>query len=202
MCDGTTKHIVHSNSNSSSNNSNNYNNKRSHTTADEIVRMLTASLSTCTSTSEDSYDIFNANNDQKWFKADTSILEKTDKKKKKSEIDTKNEENNENVDEDEINDVNDDDNVWEDMKENNANDEEEGEEERKPSSTAVISVDVKDNSNIIRDEDDDGSAALLKQYQIDFDDTQVDYNLTVALLDYIFESEFCKYGSVLVFLPG
>jgi HrpA-like RNA helicase len=43
---------------------------------------------------------------------------------------------------------------------------------------------------------------LLKQYQYQFDDTQVDLDLILALLRYIFKSEFAKDGSVLVFMPG
>jgi HrpA-like RNA helicase len=44
--------------------------------------------------------------------------------------------------------------------------------------------------------------ALIKQYQQNFDDAQVDLDLILALLRYIFKSEFAQDGSVLVFMPG
>lgn len=47
-----------------------------------------------------------------------------------------------------------------------------------------------------------GGDALLRQYQFQFDDSQVDYDLILALLKYVVHSEFCKDGSVLIFLPG
>ena len=50
--------------------------------------------------------------------------------------------------------------------------------------------------------DDSSDDALLRQYQRQFDDSQVDYDIVMALLRYIFKSEFCKEGSVLVFFPG
>ena len=43
---------------------------------------------------------------------------------------------------------------------------------------------------------------LLKQYQYQFDDSQVDLDLILELLRYIFKSEYAKDGSVLVFMPG
>ena len=58
------------------------------------------------------------------------------------------------------------------------------------------------SSSAIVEDDHDGTEALLKQYQYAFDDTQIDHDLIVSLLTYIFESEYCKDGSVLVFLPG
>lgn len=45
-------------------------------------------------------------------------------------------------------------------------------------------------------------AALLSQYQAQWDDTQVDCDLVFALLQYVFSSAFGQQGSVLVFLPG
>ena len=50
--------------------------------------------------------------------------------------------------------------------------------------------------------EDSSDDALLRQYQRQFDDTQVDYDLILSLLRYIFKSEFCKEGSVLIFFPG
>ena len=44
--------------------------------------------------------------------------------------------------------------------------------------------------------------ALIKQYQYMFDDSEVDLDLMLSLLRYIFKSEFAKDGSVLVFMPG
>ena len=44
--------------------------------------------------------------------------------------------------------------------------------------------------------------ALLQQYQVQFDDSQVDYDLIYALLQYTFKSEFGSEGSVLIFMPG
>jgi len=43
---------------------------------------------------------------------------------------------------------------------------------------------------------------LLKQYQYQFDDSQVDLDLILSLLRYIFKSEYAVDGSVLVFMPG
>lgn len=49
---------------------------------------------------------------------------------------------------------------------------------------------------------------LLREYQISFDDEQVDYDLIISLLKYVFYSSSSSdiivngYGSVLVFLPG
>jgi HrpA-like RNA helicase len=45
-------------------------------------------------------------------------------------------------------------------------------------------------------------AALLAQYQAQWDDAQVDCDLVYALLKYVFSSAFGQQGSVLVFLPG
>eukprot|EP01034_Spumella_vulgaris_P023109 gene23109-29302_t len=45
--------------------------------------------------------------------------------------------------------------------------------------------------------------ALLTRYQNQWEDTQVDYQLIIGLLEYIFfSSEHCRDGSVLIFLPG
>lgn len=51
--------------------------------------------------------------------------------------------------------------------------------------------------------EDSSAELLLSQYHSQFDDSQVDYDLIMALLLYIFKSsEFCQQGSVLIFLPG
>ena len=51
--------------------------------------------------------------------------------------------------------------------------------------------------------EDSSAELLLSQYHSQFDDSQVDYDLIIALLMYIFKSsEFCQQGSVLIFLPG
>jgi HrpA-like RNA helicase len=42
----------------------------------------------------------------------------------------------------------------------------------------------------------------LRQYQRTFDDSLVDYELMYQLLIYVFKSDLCKDGCVLVFLPG
>lgn len=51
-------------------------------------------------------------------------------------------------------------------------------------------------------EDFTGGDPLLRKYQIGFDDSLVDYDLIMALLGYVFRSDLCDDGSVLVFLPG
>lgn len=42
----------------------------------------------------------------------------------------------------------------------------------------------------------------VKEYLKSHDDSQIDYDLVLELLNYIFSSEFGKEGSVLIFLPG
>ena len=54
-----------------------------------------------------------------------------------------------------------------------------------------------------RIEDDEvGTEALIRQYLFDHDDAQVDYDLILELLRFIFASEFGREGSVLIFMPG
>mmetsp|Transcript_10858 Transcript_10858/g.16532 ORF Transcript_10858/g.16532 Transcript_10858/m.16532 type:complete len:1122 (-) Transcript_10858:128-3493(-) len=44
---------------------------------------------------------------------------------------------------------------------------------------------------------------LLRRYQLTWDDSMVDLNLICSLMQYVFRSEFCRNGGVvLVFLPG
>ncbi len=43
---------------------------------------------------------------------------------------------------------------------------------------------------------------IVKQYQSIFDDTQVDLDLILALLRYVFKTEYIIDGSVLIFMPG
>jgi HrpA-like RNA helicase len=50
--------------------------------------------------------------------------------------------------------------------------------------------------------DFEGSEMLLRQYQGQWDDVYVDCDLIMSLINFVFDSEFCKSGSVLVFLPG
>jgi HrpA-like RNA helicase len=84
--------------------------------------------------------------------------------------------------------------------------EDENDEEDNPevpaAARAVSSVEVDNEGANAADDTGDGSDSLLRQYQYNFDDSQVDYDLILALLHYIFKSEFCKDGSVLVFMPG
>ena len=83
-----------------------------------------------------------------------------------------------------------------------ANDDEEDNPEVPAAARAVGSVEVDNEGANAADDTGDGSDSLLRQYQYNFDDSQVDYDLILALLHYIFKSEFCKDGSVLVFMPG
>lgn len=96
--------------------------------------------------------------------------------------------------------------IWEDGgDEERSSDNDEGEEffeDGGDNSTAVQSMDVTSASGGVVEDDSDGTETLLKQYQYAFDDNLIDHNLILSLLTYIFESEYCKEGSVLVFLPG
>jgi ATP-dependent RNA helicase DHX36 len=67
----------------------------------------------------------------------------------------------------------------------------------------VIAVEALDASSQ-RNEDFTGGDPMMRQYQTDFDDNLVDYDLIVSLLGYIYQgnSELSKEGSVLIFLPG
>jgi hypothetical protein len=81
-------------------------------------------------------------------------------------------------------------------------DDEDEEAEGMSSAKAVSSVEVNNEGANTADDTGDVSDSLLRQYQYSFDDSQVDYDLILALLRYVFNSEFCKEGSVLVFMPG
>lgn len=93
------------------------------------------------------------------------------------------------------------DDVWVDVGSDSEEENEEGEDDGS-SAKAVVTVDAAQAASGGVEDDSDGYEALLKQYQYSWDDTQIDHNLIISLLTYIFESEYCKEGSVLVFLPG
>lgn len=99
--------------------------------------------------------------------------------------------------------------VWVDVASDEGDDENENrretedkEDEEEASGQGAVPVDMTQAAGASADDDSDGTEALLKQYQYAFDDTQIDHNLILSLLTYIFESEYCREGSVLVFLPG
>ena len=99
--------------------------------------------------------------------------------------------------------------VWVDVASDDGDDENENrretedkEDEEEASGQGAVPVDMTQAAGASADDDSDGTEALLKQYQYAFDDTQIDHNLILSLLTYIFESEYCREGSVLVFLPG
>ena len=76
-------------------------------------------------------------------------------------------------------------------------------EDPEESARSAATVEVAGGGGGSARREDNSDDALLRQYQRQFDaDTQVDYDLVVALLRYIFRSEFCKEGSVLIFFPG
>ena len=94
------------------------------------------------------------------------------------------------------------DDVWVDVGSDDSEEENEEGEDDGSSAKAVVTVDAAQATSSGVEDDSDGYEALLKQYQYSWDDTQIDHNLIISLLTYIFESEYCKEGSVLVFLPG
>jgi HrpA-like RNA helicase len=92
--------------------------------------------------------------------------------------------------------------VWVDIESDEDSSEKNDEDENGAAGPTIVAVDMNQAPGTAAEDDADGSEGLLKQYQYDFDDTQIDHNLIVSLLTYIFESEYCREGSVLVFLPG
>ena len=101
----------------------------------------------------------------------------------------------------------DEDDVWVEVASDDGEDEkrrenEDKEDEEEASGQGAVPVDMTQAAGASTEDDADGTEALLKQYQYAFDDTQIDHNLILSLLTYIFESEYCREGSVLVFLPG
>jgi len=65
-----------------------------------------------------------------------------------------------------------------------------------------VAIEKIDGAAAAAQDDYSGGDALLRQYQAQFDDATVDYDLILSLLRYVFESEFCKEGSVLIFMSG
>lgn len=145
---------------------------RSYTSADELVRMLIGAAPVHQSRGQHS--------SRKPVSAGTVALNTTPSTK--VEVADKEEEED----------------VWVDV----ASDDDSSEDEDGAAGPTVVAVDVNQAPGAAAEDDADGSEGLLKQYQYDFDDTQIDHNLIVSLLTYIFESEYCREGSVLVFLPG
>ena len=183
LCNGQQQMLVHGTSKG-------YNGVRKYTSAEELVRMLTAAAVTGQS------KIVNGSKNATGPPA-RQIVSKSLKDEVKGSDVSGGEESEDNdvwtdVGDDEVSSDDDDDDVEED------GDGENGGE----TSQAVQSVNVEQSSIGIVEDDSDGTEALLKQYQYAFDDTQNDHNLIMSLLTYIFESEYCKEGSVLVFLPG
>ena len=88
------------------------------------------------------------------------------------------------------------------LAEANNNEDAEDDEDPESAAKAAASVETAGGGAAAKKEDESSDDALLRQYQRSFDDAQVDYDLVMALLKYIFRSEFCKEGSVLIFLPG
>ena len=66
----------------------------------------------------------------------------------------------------------------------------------------VIAVQALDASVSPPTVEDLAGDPLLRQYQRSFDDSQVDYELILALLGYVFQHEIGSEGSVLIFFPG
>ena len=66
----------------------------------------------------------------------------------------------------------------------------------------VIAVQALDASVSMKNIEDVAGDPLLRQYQRNFDDSQVDYELILSLLSYIFSKNLGKQGSVLIFFPG
>ena len=183
LCNGQQQMLVHGTSKG-------YNGVRKYTSAEELVRMLTAAAVTGQS------KIVNGSKNATGLPA-RQIVSKSLKDEVKGSDVSGGEESEDNdvwtdVGDDEVSSDDDDDDVEED------GDGENGGE----TSQAVQSVNVEQSSIGIVEDDSDGTEALLKQYQYAFDDTQNDHNLIMSLLTYIFESVYCKEGSVLVFLPG
>jgi len=82
-------------------------------------------------------------------------------------------------------------------------DDEDDEEDNQKDGEGLIESDLGGRRARSGSEDDDAIlASLLSQYQLNWDDSQVDCNLIYMLLKYVFSSAFVQQGSVLVFLPG
>ena len=181
LCNGQQQMLVHGTSKG-------YNGVRKYTSAEELVRMLTAAAITGQSR------VVNGSNNSSGLPSRHSGAPTSKDEAKGSDL----------------NEETDDADVWTDVgdDEDSSDDDDVGEdgdidgENGGETSQAVQSVNVEQSSSGIVEDDSDGTEALLKQYQYAFDDTQNDHNLIMSLLTYIFESEYCKEGSVLVFLPG
>ena len=184
LCDGRQQTLVHGTSKG-------YEQVRKYTSAEELVRMLSVAHASKNGNGKRGADSFGR--DPRSAR-DGAKDTKVNGKDEKAKGDVKDNEEDEGED------------VWEDVADGESQEGEDGEEradeDEDSGANAVKSVDVTQASGANVEEDEDGTEALLKQYQYAFDDTQIDHNLIVSLLTYIFESEYCKEGSVLVFLPG
>ena len=173
LCTGAKQSIVHSSGK-------NYK-ARSYTSADELVRMLIGAAPV--------HQAKGQHNSRKPVSSGTAALNTASAaSSKKVEVAEKEEEEED---------------VWVDIdSDDDSSDSKDDEDEDGGAGQTIVAVDMNQAPGAAAEDDADGSEGLLKQYQYDFDDTQIDHNLIVSLLTYIFESEYCREGSVLVFLPG
>ena len=187
LCNGQ-RVVVHGANRGSSNGNGN---GRRHVSAEELVRMMaSAGVKQLNNTNNSSSKYPPQGNQNQGQSQGKIIQDKTKSGKDKSGKDGEEVEGEE-------------DDNWVDVDdEEEASDNEGVEEVEKEEEDAVQSMSDPQSSNNIIEDDSDGTEALLKSYQYAFDDTLIDHDLIVSLLTYIFESEYCKDGSVLVFLPG
>jgi HrpA-like RNA helicase len=173
LCTGAKQSIVHS-----SGSGKNYK-ARQYTSADELIRMLIAAAPV--------HQAKGLHNSRKPVSAGTLALNTASAAPtKKVEVADKEEEED----------------LWVDVESDEESSDKDDEDEDGAAGPTIVAVDMNQALGAAAEDDADGSEGLLKQYQYDFDDTQIDHNLIVSLLTYIFESEYCREGSVLVFLPG
>ena len=189
LCNGQ-RVVVHG-ANRGNNNGNGNGNGRRHVSAEELVRMMASAGVKNISGNNNNSGKYPQNTTSNTTSQGTQNQGKTRSGKDKSGKDGEEGEG-----------EGDDDN-WVDVDdEEEASDNEGVEEVEKEEEDAVQSMSDPQSSTSIIEDDSDGTEALLKSYQYAFDDTLIDHDLIVSLLTYIFESEYCKDGSVLVFLPG